>query len=135
MIRNINLKDKINFQDYCQKYAKSLFSDCSFKNLEREFDLIIKSNKYCIVDEENSEIRGLLFIEKIDDKSYIKTVYKNSKTLDRLLNILIWNIKKDVILKINDYKVVHVIKKYYFRFNGKENDNYIYIRRYFKKDK
>jgi len=132
MIRRISTKDKSNFYDYIQKNGISLFSDCSFKNLEREFNLITKHNKYAIVDEENDRIRGILFIE---NKNYIKTVYNNPKILDRLLNILIWDVKKDLILKINDYKIVSTIKKYYFRFNGKENDNFVYIRKYFTRNK
>jgi len=135
MIRRLNKKDKINFVDYCSQFGNKLFTDCSFQNLEKEFDFLIKFNKFYIIDEEKDKIRGILFIEKIDDKNYIKTVYNNPKILDRLLNILIWNFKKDLILKINDYKIVSTIKKYYFRFNGKENDNFVYIRKYFTRNK
>lgn len=135
MIRQIKTKDKSNFCDYCLQFGNNLFTDYSFQNLEREFNNLIKFNKYCIIDEENGKIRGILFLEKIENKYYIKTIYKNSQILDRLLNILIWNFKKDLILKINDYKVVSTIKKYYFRFNGKENDKYIYLRKYFTRTK
>jgi len=135
VIRTITKKDNLNFCDYCERYGKSLFSDCSFSNLKKEFNLIIKTNKYCIIDEENEKFRGILIVEKIDKNYFIKTIYKNPKILDRLLNNLIWNFQKDLIFKLNDYKAVSTIKKYYFRFNGKENDNYIYVRKYFKKDK
>lgn len=132
MIRNIKKSDKSNFCDYLNQNGNTLFPDCSFKTLQREFNSFIKSNKFCIIDEENDEIRGILFIE---NKNYIKTVYDNPQILDRLLQILLWNFKKDLILKINDYKIVSTIKKYYFRFNGKENDNFVYIRKYFTRNK
>ena len=135
MIRNLNKKDKTNFQIYCSQVGNNLFTDCSFKNLEKEFKNLLKYNNLCLIDEENSEFRGLLFIQKIDNKNYLKVIYKNSKILDRLLNVLFWNFKEDLIFKLNDYKVVHVIKNNFFRFNGKENLDYIYIRKYFKKDK
>ena len=135
MIRQISIKDKSNFCDYLNQNGNTLFSDCSFKNLQREFNSFIKFNKFCIIDEENDKIRGILFIEKIDDKNFIKTSYNSPKILDRLLQILFWSFKKDLILKINDYKIVSTIKKYYFRFNGKENDNFVYVRKYFTRKK
>jgi len=132
VIRNIKSSDKSNFCDYLNQKENTLFSDCSFQNLERNFNSFIKFNKFCIMDEENGEIRGILFIE---NKNYIKTIYDNPQILDRLLQILLWNFKKDLILKINDYKIVSTIKKYYFRFNGKENDNFLYVRKYYTRKK
>lgn len=133
MIRKLNLKDKINFLDYCSQFGTNLFTDCSFKNLEIEFKKLI--NKLCLIDEENGEFRGLLFIQKIENKNYLKVTYKNPKILDRLLNILFWNFKEDLIFKVNDYKVVNVIKRNFFRFNGKENLDYIYVRKYYTRNK
>ena len=134
MIKRLNKKDRINFLDYCSHFGTNLFEDCSFKSLELEFK-ILSQNKLCLIDEERGEIRGLLFIKKIENKNYLKATYKNPKILDRLLNVLFWNFKEDLIFKLNDYKVVHVIKRNFFRFNGKENLDYIYVRRYFTRTK
>lgn len=133
MIRQLTQKDKLNFLDYCNRYGQKIFTDCSFKNLEKEFKLLFKYNKNCLIDEENEKLRGILFIEKINNEYYIKTIYKNSKILDRLLNILIWNYSKDLIFRINDYKIVYVLKKYFFRFKEKIENDYVYFRKYFKK--
>lgn len=135
MIRTINKKDRMNFLDYCSQFGTNLFTDCSFKILEREFNNLIRNNILCLIDEENDEFRGLLFIKKIDNKNYLKVTYKNPIILDRLLNVLFWNFKEDLIFKVNDYKVVHVIKNNFFRFNGKENLDYIYVRKYFTRTK
>jgi len=134
MVRNLKKSDASNFLDYCSQFGNNLFTDCSFKNLELEFNNLIQ-NKLCLVDEEDGRFRGLLFIQKIEGKNYLKTVYKNPKILDRLLNVLFWNLKEDVIFKLNDYKVVNILKRNYFRFNGKENLDYIYVRKYFTRKK
>ncbi|MFO7970096.1 MAG: hypothetical protein R6U15_08325 [Candidatus Izemoplasmatales bacterium] len=135
MIRKITKKDKSLFQDYCSRFGKNLFTDCSFKNLEIEFNKLIKQNNFCILDDENGTIRGLLFITKINNEYYINTIYKNSKILDRLLTVLTWGIKKDLIFKINDYKSVFVIKKHFFKFKEKIDKDYIYFRKYYQKVK
>lgn len=133
MIRKLNKKDRINFLDYCSQFGNNLFIDCSFKNLELEFNNLL--NKLCFIDEEHGEFRGLLFIKKIDNKNYLKVTYKKPIILDRLLNVLFWNLKEDVIIKLNDYKVVSTLKRHYFRFNGKENLDYIYVRKYYTRTK
>ena len=134
MIRQLNKKDKLNFLDYCSQFGNNLFTDCSFKNLELEFKNLLK-NKICLIDDEYGEFRGLLFIKKIDNKNYLKAIYKNPKILDRLLNVLFWNFKEDLIFKLNDYKVVNVIKRNFFRFNGKDGLDFIYVRKYYSKVK
>lgn len=135
MIRLIKPKDKINFQDYCNRYGENLFTDCSFRALDKEFRAIIKYNKYCIISEENNFIGGLLLIEVINNEYHIKTTYKNSKVLDNLLSILNWNIQKDLTFRLNDYRVVSILKKHFFRFKGKIDNDYVYFRKYFKKVK
>jgi len=133
VIRKITIKDKLNFCDYCIKYGQNLFIDSSFEYIERIFNRLTKLNYFCIVDEEYDNFRGILFIEKINNDFYVKTIYKNPKVLDRLLRVLVWNAHKDVILKINDYKVVSVLKKYFFRLKSKTEKEYIYFRKYFNK--
>lgn len=134
MLRNITKNDCSDFQDYCTRYGQSLFPEHSFKDLEKAFKLLLKY-KNCIIDKENGKIRGILIIKKIDSEYHIKTVYKNPKILDRLLMFLMWNNDKDLILQLNDYKTVSVIKKHFFRFKGKTGNDYIYFRKYFKRVK
>jgi len=135
MIRNLKLKDKLNFCAYCQQHGKSIFADNSALNLAKEFRLILKYNKYCIIDEEKDIIRGLLFIDKKDKEFYIRAIYQNSQILDRLLIILTGNTNRDLIFRLNDYRVVGIIKKHFFRFKEKIGNDYVYIRKYFKKTK
>ena len=135
MIRRLNKNDRINFLDYFSQIENNLFIDCSFKGLEKEFNKIIKNNIICLVDCDNGKIKGIIFVIKINDEHYINTVYNNPKILDKLLQVLFWNFNNDIFIKVNDYKVVNVLKKNFFRFKGREGNNYIYLRNEYKKVK
>ena len=129
MIRNIKMKDKVRFIEFCKDY-KDYFYD-NYITLERErkflnevkiskilFNNIMKRGDKAIIYEENETIKGILIIVGFSDhfpRKYVKCLADDqiANKLFRFLN-LNYNCELFMKLKYNN-PLCEIIKIHKFR--------------------
>ncbi len=137
MIRNIKMKDKVRFIEFCKDY-KDYFYD-NYITLERErkfltevkiskmiFNNIMKRGDKAIIYEENETIKGVLIIVGFSDhfpRKYVKCL-ANDQIANKLFRFLNLNMDIQLFMKLKQNNpLCEIIKIHKFEqcaFRGKE---------------
>jgi len=115
MLRKLKPQDKLNFFNFANKHNINVLI----------FNDFIKNKKLAFIEEQNDNIKGLVYLKKTD-KHYIHLCFDSKLTGSNLLKIFFWNFKKDVYAKIEQKdKTGFLLKEQGFRIIDKQNTTFI----------
>ena len=127
----INFKEKIT--DIEKKEIDSVLNEISdvfsdFYVTKENLRLFIKENSELLYDSLNKGDKiaycdkGIIFITGWSDKAkriYVKLLSEDESTIDKMLQVVLWNIKCDLWIKIKKNNPANqIVQKYGFKFFG-----------------
>ncbi len=129
-------QDIINsiLEEYIDEYRDFYITQSNFRlfikeNKELLFDSLNKGDKI-VFDEE----AGIAYVTGWSDKverKYLKLLVKDLESADKLLNVLFWNIKEDLYIKIKKTNpILSVLQKHDFIFRGNRGREILLLRKY-----
>lgn len=120
MIRRLSTKDKISFIDYCQD---------KIINAQQKFWQIIKRSGICYILDTGS-IHGIMFVEKIDNRRFLKILVNDSKSAYNLLRNFLWNQNFLMFWELeNNSNLTYLTRKFKFFEVEKKENSIIYCRK------
>lgn len=113
MIRKITPKDRINFWLFCDSHK--------IENSQLLFKKILKYSQEAYIDDAEN-IRGLLIIEKIDNKQYLKLYSWKLKTAQTLLKTYCWYCNNILYATLaSNSPLIRILLKVGFRIYSPKN--------------
>lgn len=121
-------------QEYTDEYRDFYITKSNLRLFIKEnehllFEALKKGDKISFGSED-----GIIFVTGWSDNSprkYLKILAKDDKSADRLLKILLWNVKTDLYIKIKkNNPVLSVLQKNSFVFKGSRGREILLTRKY-----
>jgi len=128
------------------KVVKSILDELTdeyrdFYITKSNFRLFIKENEHLLFEALQrgdkivfEEGKGIAFITGWSDKSprkYLKILAEDNDSANRLLKVLLWNVKEDLYIKIKKTNpIIEILKRNYFIFKGNRGKEMLFVKKY-----